>query len=179
MEEKWVDIPGYEGSYQVSNIGNVKSLERIISRLPTTQYVRERILKQGTHCRGYKHVSIKGHNGIKSQKVHRLVAMAFLGYDPSMKDMVIDHIDGCAGNNLLSNIRVVTRRENTTICFMKNRSTFTSSSAGVSWTNRERRWRARINIDKKEIGLGYFILESDAVKAYSDALIKYNIKQTL
>lgn len=103
--------------------------------------------------------------------------MAFLGYDPSMKDMVIDHIDGCAGNNLLSNIRAVTRRENTTVCFIKNRSKFTSSS-GVS-TNRERRWRARINIDKKEIGLGYFVLESDAVKAYSDALIKYNIKQTL
>ena len=75
MVEIWRDIKGYEGQYQVSNLGNVKSLPRLVHALNRSDfYIKERILKQCNHKKGYLVVPLAG----KVYLVHRLVADAFI-----------------------------------------------------------------------------------------------------
>lgn len=97
MEEEWRDIEGYEGLYQVSNLGRVK-------RLP-------KIMKTTTDAQGYKVISLKDESGkAKVVKVHRLVAQAFLP-NPENKP-VVDHINTDRGNNFVDNLRWCTQKEN-------------------------------------------------------------------
>lgn len=100
---------------------------------------------------------------------HRIAWLISYGYiDDSMQ---IDHIDGNGGNNSLVNLRLVTENENA-----KNKSipsNNTSGCVGVSFLNREQKWRSRINFNGKEITLGLFINKDDAVKARKDAEKRY------
>ena len=109
--EVYKDVAGYEGIYQVSNLGNVKSLERIIIRSDNkTRTIKEKI-KQGTHDKGYSRVSLVDLNGnAKSHYVHRLVLQSFL-HD---SELYVDHIDGNKTNNRIENLRYVTNSENLT-----------------------------------------------------------------
>lgn len=109
--EIYKDILGYEGLYQVSNFGNVKSLNRIIIRSDgRNRTIKERI-KQGTHNKGYKRISLSDINGNqKSFYTHRLVAFHFIGDS----DLYVDHIDGNKENNNISNLRYVTNSQNLT-----------------------------------------------------------------
>ncbi len=77
--EEWRDVKGYEGYYQVSSFGRVKSLERVIHRTNgTIQTINERILKCDFTKEGYPRVCFCiGYNG-KHQLIHRLVAEAFI-----------------------------------------------------------------------------------------------------
>jgi hypothetical protein len=70
--EIWKDVPNYDGFYQVSNLGNVKSFYK----------KNEKILKQGINRYGYKFVSLSKNNKQKTIKTHQLVAMAFLNHTP-------------------------------------------------------------------------------------------------
>lgn len=94
MNEEWKDIQGYEGLYQVSNLGNVKSKRRLLQ--PT-------ITK-----RGYCRVGLSKEGKMKYYLVHKLVAESFIG----KRDMPIDHIDCNKTNNRLENLEYVTTREN-------------------------------------------------------------------
>ena len=78
-KEKWRDIAGYEGLYQVSNLGRVKSLERIVTRKNGRKIsVKERILKPATRPDGYLQVVLCDNSDKKKAfKVHRLVCEAF------------------------------------------------------------------------------------------------------
>lgn len=120
MEEIWKDIPGYEGYYQVSNMGRIKSLERIVHYKPGSKsgnphkchIVRERILLQHIGDHGYYVVTLSKGNERKLALVHRLIAIAFVrNQEPdTMKD--INHKDGCRTNNDINNLEWCTRRYN-------------------------------------------------------------------
>lgn len=120
MEEIWKDIPGYEGYYQVSNMGRVKSLERIVHYKPGSKsdnyhnchIVRERILLQHVGNHGYYVVTLAKGSKVKLASVHRLIAIAFItNPDPNtMKD--INHKDGCRTNNDINNLEWCTRQYN-------------------------------------------------------------------
>ena len=115
MEEVWKDVKGYEGYYQVSNLGNIKSLERIIENSGTlTGYykVKERILKprENKNRNGYYELSLRKDGKEKRFKVHRLVACAFIE-NPYNKPEV-NHIDGNKSNNCVSNLEWTTSKEN-------------------------------------------------------------------
>lgn len=100
--EIWKDIEGYEGLYQVSNLGRVKSLERYIyDTIGRKQYVKERILKQYT-VKGYKQVSLLFSNKHKRKMVHRLVAEAFLPNPNNLPQ--VNHKDECKTNNYVENL---------------------------------------------------------------------------
>jgi len=99
MEEIWKDVKGYEGLYKVSNFGRVKSLK----------YGRERILKTGKGSY-YLTVSLYFDNKLKTAKVHRLVAMAFIE-NPDNKPFV-NHLDEDKYNNNVNNLEWVTHKEN-------------------------------------------------------------------
>ena len=97
--EKWLAVPGYEGSYEVSSHGRVRSLDRIDS---AQRRLRERILSQIPRA---KYLSVTLSNaGVHSYfYTHRLVAQAFLP-EPEPRFEVC-HIDGVRLNNRLSNLR--------------------------------------------------------------------------
>ena len=103
----WMDIPGYEGLYQASNYGEIKSLDRVIKRSNgKTIKWKGRILKQAI-SNGYKYVNLGISN---TQHVHVLVASAFLGKRPDGMDVC--HNNGDKQDNRVENLRYATRSEN-------------------------------------------------------------------
>lgn len=110
--EIWKDIPGYEGAYQASSLGNIKSVSRYVSGKGGGQYLLpERILKP-TPCDKHGHVNVglwSGGNRI-NRKVHALVALAFLGTRP--EGALIRHLDGNPLNNTVENLAYGSRSEN-------------------------------------------------------------------
>lgn len=110
MLEVWKDIEGYEGLYQVSNLGNVKSLDRILVHKNGHKHFKKGItLKPSIGTTGYYQV-ILCMNGHKTAKIHRLVANAFL--PPDCNRPYINHIDGNYLNNNVTNLEWCTQKEN-------------------------------------------------------------------
>ncbi len=104
-EEEWKDIIGYEGKYQVSNLGRIKSLCRVVQRKNGhIQTINERILKPTISNKGYYMVSLDG----KTYTVHRLEALAFLG----KSKLTVNHINGIKTDNRIENLEFVTHKEN-------------------------------------------------------------------
>lgn len=108
-KEIWKDIPGYENRYQVSNLGQVRSLDRIVQTVRGPRHYQGKILKPGKFCKT-GHVSVVLGHGANGKPVHELVALAFLGPRPKSAD--ICHKDGNPKNNCLSNLRYDSRTEN-------------------------------------------------------------------
>jgi len=181
--EIWKDIKDYEGLYQVSNMGNVKSLARVTinkkSKLKNAAsycVIRERILKP-TLNRGYYMLILCKNGTIKYFKNHRLVVTMFIGDIP--KDMVVNHKNGIKTDNRLDNLEIVTACENTT--HGVNRMKTSSKFSGVSWNKSSQRWAANICIKRKMIHIGYFNTEIEASKAYANKIaeIKRENKYTV
>lgn len=111
MEEVWKDVKGFEGFYQVSNLGRVKSLKRTIIRKDGTPFfVRERVLKTTNDRNGYPCVTLIVLKNKVLNPVHRLVAETFIP-NPQNKPC-IDHIDCVRANAQVENLRWVTHSEN-------------------------------------------------------------------
>jgi len=156
MEEIFKDIPGYEGMYQVSNLGRVKSLK----------YNKERILKGAVNSGLYLSVCFCKCNKQKSMNVHQLVAVAFLNHTINGHKLVVDHINDNKLDNTLENLQIVTQRENA----YKTQGKGTSIYKGVYWNKNHKRWYSRIAINGKEKYLGSFIDELKASEAYQNKL---------
>ena len=97
--EIWKDIPNYEGLYQVSNLGNIKSLFRY-----------KKILKPIKNTLGYLKVSLYKNKKIKVFSIHRLVAETFIPNPNNLPE--INHKDGNKGNNNVENLEWCTRQQN-------------------------------------------------------------------
>lgn len=108
--ETWRDVVGYEGYYQVSNLGRVRSVERRVVRGNHTQLVHEKILNQKNNSSGYLRVNLSRNNHVQQMFVHRIVAMAFVDNPASLP--VIDHINGNKHDNSSSNLRWCTQSTN-------------------------------------------------------------------
>ena len=109
MIEIWKDIKGYEGLYQVSNLGRVKRLEH--KRYDRNQILKERIIKTTYPKNGwYPYLSLCRNGIYKNHNIHRLVAEAFIP-NPN-KYPIINHIDGNKQNNSLDNLEWCTFSHN-------------------------------------------------------------------
>ena len=109
-QEVWKPIVGYEGFYEVSNLGRVKSVERIVENNGGQQRRQERIMRLRIGSLGYLNVTLCRESATKVFSVHRLVAQAFIP-NPENKPYV-DHIDTDPSNNNVDNLRWVTQHEN-------------------------------------------------------------------
>ena len=108
MKEVWKDIPNYEGLYQVSNLGNIKSLSFGAKNHKLSNIVT--LLKKTPSNMGYYKVELYKNGKSKMYYVHRLVAMTFIP-NPENKPQV-NHIDGDKSNNSVSNLEWATSKEN-------------------------------------------------------------------
>ena len=108
--EIWKDIKGYEGCYQVSNMGRIKSLSRKVWNGKNYFWTSERILRPGIDRDGYFLVNLSKNGKAKTEKVHRLVAKTFIP-NPKNKEAV-NHIDEDPSNNKLENLEWATVSEN-------------------------------------------------------------------
>lgn len=109
-EEIWKDIPEYEGLYQVSNLGRVKSLERKVKKWDGIKTVREKILSQNKTPFGHLKVIFSKENKHYHPSVHRLLAMAFI---PNPQNFpVINHINGNPADNRIENLEWTTQSKN-------------------------------------------------------------------
>lgn len=165
-QEIWKDIPEFEGRYQVSNLGRIKSLARV-DRM--NRNVPEIILKPS--IKNQYHV-VNLYKPFKNRKknypryVHRLVFHAFNGIKPDH----IDHLNEVKTDNNLSNLEAVTPRENVHR-YIKSRPR--DLPLGVHFLKagqRKKRFRALIMINGKQFPLGNHLTPEEASNAYQNKL---------
>ena len=168
MIEIFKDIKGYEGLYEVSNFGRVKSLERKSSH---GKQLKERMLKPIIGGWGYLALKLYKDNTSKTICVHQLVAITFLNHKPNGHKIVVDHIDNNKSNNRLENLQLISNRQNAS----KDRKGYSSKYIGVSWSKVANKWHARISINGKHEHLGYFSNELEAAEAYQSKLKEITI----
>lgn len=155
-KEVWKPIPNYEGLYEVSSLGRVKSLK----------FNKERILKNTIRSDGYLVVGLFKYRIKKDKKVHQLVAMAFLNHTPNGNKLVVDHINGDKYNNTVYNLQLITQRQN----ISKMNGKFSSKYIGVSWDSNSNKWKAMIYFNGKQYHLGLFNCELSASLVYQNKL---------
>ena len=168
MEEIWKDIDGYEGYYQVSNLGRVKSLN----------YRRKRVeeqIKTLLNNHGYLCVNLYKDKIVNKRQVHQLVAEAFLNHKSCGHNLVVNHKDFNRQNNQVDNLEITTNRENTNREHIKS----TSEYVGVCWSKVHKKWLSRLRINDKRKHLGFFADELEASDAYQNALKTIKEKDNL
>lgn len=171
-KEIWKDIPGYEGYYQASNLGRVRSLDRIITYSNGYDRFYKGGVMNGSVNNGYRQTTLKKNNIGRSFMFSQLVAMTFLGHEPNGHKLVIDHVNGDKSDNRLENLRIVTNRENISTCFRSDRDSFSSEYVGINWDEKASKWKAEIGHKGVRTHLGYYDTEIEASKAYQLALSK-------
>ena len=172
-KEEWRDIPEYEGIYQISNLGRVKSLERRVAyRNGGTRLVKTKILKSNKTPNGYLKVVLAQKRSRYTVLIHHLMSIAFLNHTPSGGSLVVDHKDDDKLNNNKDNLQIITIRENRNKSILKKSSKY----PGVTWHSRDKVWQARIQNLGKRKHLGYFKSEQEAHNAYKNELKLLNEK---
>lgn len=169
IKEIWKPIKNYEGYYEVSNHGRVRSLDRtFIDSIGRKQKCRRKILQQTIRKDGYFNVILSKANHRKSMRVNRLVGLTFI--DSNYKQH-FDHINQNKLNNHVSNLRIATRSQNQANSKIRKG---TSKFKGVHFDKRNNKpWRAAIRINKIKTCLGAFKTENEAALAYNVAAKKY------
>ena len=127
--EIWKDIKGFEGLYQVSNLGRVKSLERIDAR---GHRLKEKILKPRANHKGYYQVGLCKNSKVRFYFVHRLVWLVFNGQIP--ENMQVNHINEIKTDNRPVNLNLMTPKENTNWGTRNKRSTKKRSKVVLQFT---------------------------------------------
>jgi hypothetical protein len=162
-EEEWREIREWEGLYEVSNLGRVRSVPREHVRLgkggkPTTFRYGYRLLRPGQNDRGYLLVVLSDMVNKRQRvaKVHQLVCETFHGPKPGW-DHEVAHIDHVRDNNAASNLRWTTHRDNIqdSVKAARHRAVHDvadndSGVEGVSWDKHKRLWA--VEIGNKKIG---------------------------
>jgi hypothetical protein len=154
MSEIWKPVVGYEGLYEVSNLGRVKSLPRNGTTKTGT------ILSDSCNGNGYRKLRLCNTNK-RTFYVHILVAMAFLDYKPNKNVVCVDHINCIRSDNNLINLRILSHRSNILRA--------TKSNTGYNGIYKVRdKFRVLIMKNKKSFHVGYFNDIESAKKAYQD-----------
>ena len=157
MKEQWKDVVGYEGLYEVSDLGRVRNARGSIRKCRISKH-------------GYSRLNLSKNSKKRTFKVHQLVAMGFLGHvmGNGTAGLVVDHIDNNKLNNRVDNLQLITNREN----LSKDKSGGSSKYVGVTWCKNVSKWLALIWHLSRSHNLGYYTDEEEARNAYVQALAR-------
>ena len=175
IKEIWLPIKNYEGIYAVSNLGNVKSLERetINNRYKTKMIWKERPVRQYPNRRGYLMVSLSKKGIDTHYSVHTLVWDAFGDKPRNGRTIQVDHIDDNKQNNGFDNLQLLDNRSNICKSVLKRKNK-SSKFIGVS-LNKQNKWHSYAEVNGKRKTLGYFNCESLAALAREKYLISKGV----
>ena len=134
-QEIWKDIPNYEGLYQASNLGRIRSF-----------YINCKILKQNIGTNGYLSVNLYKDKKHKPSMVHKLIMLTFNNIESNRKN-VIDHINNIKTDNRVDNLQLVTNRYNSS----KDKKS-KSNHYNIMPNSNSYLIRMRINYKKHSIG---------------------------
>lgn len=168
--EIWKDIPGYEGFYKASNLGNIKSLDRMIrGKSNSFRLLLGKKLKGSIRKEGYLTVALYKDKIRTPFDIHKLIAITFLNHTPCGYELVVDHKNENKLDNRESNLQIITQRKNITKGIKKNNTS--SKYTGVCWNNKNKNWFSTISHKGKQLYLGSFQNEKDASYAYQEAIL--------
>jgi hypothetical protein len=154
--EEWKDIVGYEGFYQVSNLGRAKSFKKR----------KIKILRQNFDDKKYLMIRLYKNNKGKTRRIGQLVSESFLNHIPCGYKLVVEHKNHIRYDNRLENLEIITQRKNADRRHLPSSSKY----VGVHWSNRDNIWKTSIVHNKKTIFLGNFTDELKASECYQNAL---------
>lgn len=157
--ETWRPVKNYEGFYEVSSLGRVKSLARIDA---IGRKKKEMILKNTLNSLGYCTVGLCEEGSIRTSKVHKLMQFAF-----GLGEGDIDHINRIRNDNRLDNLRICTRSQNA--ANSKSRKGATSRFKGVFWYKPLKKWQVQIRKDGRSYYLGRLTDEKEAARVYDES----------
>lgn len=152
--EKWKDIVDYEGLYEVSSFGRVRSLDRYDNR---NCFRKGHILKQNNNGRGYMSVYLCLNGKIKTYKVHRLVAQAFIPNPDNLPQ--VNHKDEDKTNNSVENLEWCDNKYNNNYGTKIERQRNTNIKNGLWYTD----YSYLHKIDKKEYNRRYYLEHRDEI----------------
>lgn len=164
IEEIWLPAYEFEGYYEVSNLGRLKSISRLVkSRWRDTNKIQHgKILNPGV-SNGYYKTTLCKEGVLYYRYVHRLVMATFVG--PSKLE--VDHKDENKLNNRVTNLRYATSLQNQHYYAERRKANVSSKYVGVNFSPwHGNKWRAGISICGKQTHLGYFNTEAEAYMAY-------------
>lgn len=154
-QEEWKDVPNWEGLYQASDLGRVKSFSRKVFGGKVFYFTKDKIIKQSIGSKGYLFLGLQLNGLISKIKTHQLVAMTFLNHVPCGHSVVVDHKNNNPLDNRLFNLQLITQLENSR-----------KDKKGITGFNNvyfeDGRFRGRFWFKGKQYCVGYF---SDAETA--------------
>ena len=157
-KETWKDIPGYENKYQVSDLGRVKGLDRVVkTKNGRTQYKKGTILKNKMGTNGYYYVCLYKNNKQKTFMIHSLVALNFIGDRPYKND--ICHINWNRLDNKVTNLKYDTRTENFNDMYRQGKKN-PKGKLSVEDVLEIRKMRKEENVPYKELAIMFGVSES-------------------
>ena len=160
-EEIWRPIVGYEGLYEVSSYGRVRSLDRYDSN---NHFLKGRILKLCADKDGYLNVGLSSNNKVKKYKVHRLVAEVFIPNPNNLPQ--VNHKDENPSNNRVENLEMCDAKYNSNYGSRKDRVRDTAIKNG-SWTGLSKEeYKKKYYQENKEHRKRYYQEKKDHIKEY-------------
>jgi hypothetical protein len=162
--EIWKPLLGYEGIYEISTLGKIKSLSKVIYKNNKYHQYKEKTLKTRPDVNGYVTINLYKNKIPKTLRIHVLMAINFLNHTPNKHTLVVNHKNHDKLDNTIENLELITQRENTNKKHIKSLSKYT----GV--TKSKNNWMSRIMINGKSVFLGSFKCETKAHLAYEKQL---------
>ena len=158
MEEIWLPVKDYEGYYEVSNLGRIKSLARTV--INTGRVLKEKYNAFHLKRDGYHSVLLSKDGVKKTIQLHQLVAKAFI--ENKQNHRAVNHIDGNKLNNSVDNLEWVSYRENS--CHYYSNSNI-GTIVGVHYRKERNKYCAHIHENGKKKWLGQYDNAEDAYQA--------------
>lgn len=169
LTEQFKPIKNYEGLYEISNFGRVKSLPKEKWNHYAFVHLAEKILMHNISPMGYHRITLHKDGELKTFQIHLLVWDHFGNSPRNGFILQVDHADNDKNNCGIDNLQLLTSRENI-VKYQKMRDNITSKYIGVSWHKQCKKWQAEICIDSKSIHLGTYNKEIEASNAYQNKL---------